>query len=95
MTRLFLFLHVQCILIMPIFLILVHRHHYPSRARFDFWPWCGRDANTCHTQNGDSALIQAAWHGHTVCVRLLLENRADKDAKNNVRSMFDNVSQRF
>ncbi len=46
-----------------------------------------RGAHTSQTQNGNTALIHAAWSGHSDCVRLLLESGVDKDVKNNVRSM--------
>ena len=42
---------------------------------------------SCHTQDGDTALIYAAFHGKTDCVRLLVDGGADKEAKNNVRDM--------
>ena len=37
------------------------------------------------TQDGDTALILAAWHGHTEIARLLLECGANKNMKNDVR----------
>ncbi len=40
---------------------------------------------SCPTQCGDTALIYAAFHGRTDCVRVLAEAGADKEAKNNVR----------
>ena len=40
---------------------------------------------TCASlQNGDTPLILAAQEGHIEIATLLLENSADKDAKNNV-----------
>jgi hypothetical protein len=36
------------------------------------------------SQIGDTALIQAAFEGHTDCVRLLVEVGADMEAKDNV-----------
>ncbi len=41
----------------------------------------------CHTQDGDTALICAAYHGKTDCVRLFVEVGVEKEAKNNVRDM--------
>jgi hypothetical protein len=41
-----------------------------------------------HTQNGSSSLMWAAACGHAVCVRLLLDAGADKEAKNNVRMQY-------
>ncbi len=38
----------------------------------------------CQRQYGRTALISAAEYGHSVCVRLLVESGADKDA-NHVR----------
>ena len=38
------------------------------------------------TQDGDTALIRAAWNGHEGCVKALLAAGANKDAKNNVSS---------
>ena len=38
------------------------------------------------TQSGRTALISAAFEGHTECVRLLLEGGADKDVKTTVRT---------
>ncbi len=37
------------------------------------------------SQDGYTALIEAAWEGHAGCVRLLIDAGADKEAKNNVR----------
>ena len=37
------------------------------------------------SQDGWTALIWAAWNGHTECVRLLIDAGADKDAKDQVR----------
>ena len=37
------------------------------------------------TQNGSTALITAAFGGHTDCVRLLAEAGADKEARDEVR----------
>lgn len=39
-------------------------------------------------QHGHTALMWAAQQGHTVCVRLLLEAGADKEARNVVRDNF-------
>ncbi len=36
-------------------------------------------------QDGSTALVLAAWHGYTECVRLLLESGADKEATDDVR----------
>jgi hypothetical protein len=44
-----------------------------------------RGAHTCQVQNGNTALILAAWSGHTECVRELLKGGAEKEAKDNVR----------
>jgi ankyrin repeat protein len=38
-------------------------------------------------QYGYTALIRAAWAGRANCVRLLLDAGADKEAKNEVRSV--------
>ncbi len=36
-------------------------------------------------QSEDTALIRAAVHGRTDCVRMLIDVGADKDSKNSVR----------
>ena len=38
-----------------------------------------------HLQSEDTALIRAAVHGRTDCVRILIDVGADKESKNNVR----------
>ena len=37
------------------------------------------------TQDGDSALMRAAWRGHTEIVKELVKAKANLDLKNNVR----------
>jgi hypothetical protein len=37
-------------------------------------------------QNEETALIRAAVHGRTDCVRVLIDAGADKEAKNTVRA---------
>ncbi len=37
--------------------------------------------HSCHTQNGDTALICAAYHRQIDCVRLLLLSGAEMDAQ--------------
>jgi hypothetical protein len=44
------------------------------------------------TQIGRTALIRAALHGKADCVRLLLEGRADKNAKDNVCDLLRKIS---
>ena len=40
----------------------------------------GADIN-CQNSESSTALIQATWYGHAVCVRLLLERGADASIK--------------
>ena len=37
------------------------------------------------SQDGCTALIEAAWSGHADCARLLLDAGADKEARDDVR----------
>jgi hypothetical protein len=46
-----------------------------------------RGANMPNQQCGSTALILAAFHNNTDCVRLLVKAGADKNARNTVRSM--------
>ena len=42
--------------------------------------------NTVHAQDGSTALLLAAWMGHSDCVRLLLDAGADKETTDKVRT---------
>ena len=43
--------------------------------------------NSTHLQDGITALMSSAVHGHSDCVRLLLEGGADKLVKTDVRAL--------
>ena len=71
--------------------IILHIHSLPA-SRLLIFPLDQARLFFANAQDGATMLISAAENGHTDCVRLLLENIANVEAKNEVRRMHEYIN---